>query len=41
MSAWRRVAIEKLPRHRQLIEHARGVGMLWVDLWLEFVHAGG
>jgi len=39
MSTWRRIAIEKLPQHRQLIEHSESVGMLWVDLWLKFVHA--
>jgi hypothetical protein len=39
MSAWRRVAIEKIPRYRKLIQRADTIGMLWVDLWLEFVHA--
>jgi hypothetical protein len=39
MSNWRRIAIEKLPQHRKLIEDSESVGMLWVDLWLRFVHA--
>ena len=39
MSAWRRVAIEKIPRYRRRIEHAENIGMLWVDLWLDFVRA--
>lgn len=39
MSAWRRVAIAKVPRLRQQIERAERVGMLWVELWLEFVRA--
>src|SRR5438093_1321124 len=39
MSAWRRVAIEKIPRYRMLIEHSESIGMLWVDLWCRFVRA--
>src|SRR5437868_5806976 len=39
MSAWRRAAIEKIPRFRKLIEESQSVGMLWVDLWFEFVKA--
>ena len=39
MSTWRRIAIEKLPQHRKLIEDSESVGMLWVDLWLKFVDA--
>ncbi|SRR5260370_39602282 len=39
MSAWRKIAIEKLPQHRGLIDRSQSVGMLWVDLWLIFVDA--
>ena len=39
MSAWRRVAIEKLPKQKELIAKSESVGMLWVDLWLVFVDA--
>src|SRR5436190_506874 len=39
MSAWRRVAIEKIPRLRKVVEHSESIGMLWVDLWHEFVRA--
>jgi hypothetical protein len=39
MSAWRRVAIAKIPRFRKLIEEAESVWMLWVDLWCQFVKA--
>ena len=39
MSAWRRVATEKLPKQRELIERSDSVGMLWVDLWAIFVLA--
>ena len=39
MSAWREIAIQKVPRHRRLIEESESVGMLWVDLWLRFVDA--
>ena len=39
MSAWRRVATEKLPKQRELIERSESVGMLWVDLWVIFVLA--
>jgi hypothetical protein len=39
MSAWRRIAIEKIPKLRELIERCESVGMLWVDLWLRFVDA--
>src|SRR6266436_1173893 len=39
MSAWRRVAAEKLPKQRELIERSESVGMLWVDLWGIFVLA--
>ena len=39
MSAWRKIAIENLPQHRELIDHSESVGMLWVDLWLIFVNA--
>jgi hypothetical protein len=39
MSAWRRIAIEKLRQHRGLIERCESVGRLWVDLWLIFVAA--
>jgi len=36
VSAWRRVAIEKLPEFREIIEAAETIGMLWIDLWLKF-----
>lgn len=39
MSAWRRIAIEKLPVQRDLIARSESVGMLWVDLWCVFVQA--
>lgn len=39
MSAWRKIALEKLTRHRGLIDRSESVGMLWVDLWLIFVDA--
>jgi hypothetical protein len=39
MSAWRRIAIEKLPKQRQLIAKSETVGMLWVDLWFVFLNA--
>jgi hypothetical protein len=39
MSTWRQIAIEKVPRHRRLIEESESAGMLWVDLWLRFVEA--
>src|SRR5947207_1342020 len=39
MSAWRRVAIEKIPRLRWLIEQSDSVWVLWVELWLCFVRA--
>jgi hypothetical protein len=39
MSAWRRVAAEKLPKQRELIQRSERVGMLWIDLWLRFMDA--
>ena len=39
MSAWRRIATEKIPKQRELIQHSENVGMLWVDLWFRFVDA--
>jgi hypothetical protein len=39
MSAWRRIAIEKLPKQRDLIAKSESVGMLWTELWLVFVDA--
>ena len=39
MSTWRRIAIEKLPQHRKLIQESESLGMLWVDLWVRFVNA--
>jgi hypothetical protein len=39
MSAWRRIAIEKLPKQKDLIAKSESVGMLWVDLWFVFVDA--
>jgi hypothetical protein len=39
MSAWRRIAIEKFPAHRPLVERSESVGMLWTDLWYIFVRA--
>jgi hypothetical protein len=39
MSAWRRIATEKIPKQRELIQRSESVGMLWVDLWLRFVDA--
>lgn len=39
MSAWRRVATEKLPQFAQLIDRSESVGMLWIDVWNKFEHA--
>ena len=39
MSAWRRIAIVKLPKQEGLIARSESVGMLWVDLWLIFLDA--
>jgi hypothetical protein len=39
MSAWRRAAIEKLPRFRTLIEQSESPGALWIDLFREFERA--
>lgn len=39
MSAWRRIAVQKIPKQRGLIERSESVGMLWVDLWFKFVEA--
>ena len=39
MSVWRKIAIEKLPKQKSLIEKSESVGMLWQDLWLVFVDA--
>ena len=39
MSAWRRVAIEKIPKQKALIAKSDSVGMMWVDLWLVFLDA--
>ena len=39
MSAWRKVAIEKLPEFRESIESAETPGMLWIDLLLKFEDA--
>ena len=39
MSAWRRVALEKLPEFRKIIEAAETPGMLWIDLRLKFEDA--
>ena len=39
MSAWRRVAIEKLPKQKDLIAKSESVGMLWDDLWCVFLDA--
>ncbi len=39
MSAWRRIAIAKLPKQKDLIAKSESVGMLWVDLWCVFVNA--
>jgi hypothetical protein len=39
MSAWRRIATEKIPKQRELIQTSESVGMLWVDLWLRFMDA--
>jgi len=39
VSAWRRVAIEKLPEFRHIIEAAETAGMLWIDLSLKFEDA--
>ena len=39
MDTWRHIAIQKVPRHRQLIEESESIGMLWIDLWLRFVDA--
>jgi len=41
MSAWRRIAAEKLPKHRHLVESSENLGMLWIDLWYVFVDAHG
>jgi len=39
MSTWRRVAIEKMPELRHLVEQSDTVGMLWIDLFGEFEKA--
>ena len=39
MSAWKRVATEKIPKQRDLIQRSESVGMLWVDLWFRFLDA--
>ena len=39
MSAWRRIAIEKLPQFKQKIEHSESIGMLWIDLFEAFGRA--
>jgi hypothetical protein len=39
MSAWRRVAIEKIPGYRKLIEQASNPMQLWTDLRWPFVRA--
>lgn len=39
MSAWRRVALEKLPECRELIEKADSIGLLWAYIWFEFENA--
>jgi len=39
MSAWRRVALAKMPKCRRQIEKADNIMMLWIDLWLEFERA--
>ena len=39
MSAWRRIATEKIPKQRELIQRSESVGMLWVDLWFQFLDA--
>jgi hypothetical protein len=37
--AWRRAAIEKIPRLRQLVDESDRIGLLWVELWHKFVRA--
>jgi hypothetical protein len=39
MSAWRRIAIEKLPQFEQKIEHSESIGILWIDLFEAFRRA--
>ena len=39
MSAWRRAAIERLPKLRAVAERSESVGMFWVELWWVFVDA--
>ena len=39
MSAWRKVALEKLPEFRKIIDAAETPGMLWIDLLLKFEDA--
>jgi hypothetical protein len=39
MSAWRRIAIEKIPAQKDLIAKSESVGMLWTDLWFVFLDA--
>ncbi len=36
MSSWRRIALEKLPEYRDLIEHADNPMALWIDLHIKF-----
>ena len=36
MSAWRRVALEKLPEYRRIIDEARSPMALWLELCLQF-----
>lgn len=36
MSAWKRIAFEKLPGYRYLIEEAENPMALWIELHLKF-----
>ena len=38
MSVWRRVALEKIPKLRRLIEAAPNVMALWIELQLKLAH---
>ena len=39
MSAWRRLALQRLQKCSKTIERAENIRSLWTDLWLEFERA--
>lgn len=36
VSSWKRIAIERLPKHKSMIERAKSPMALWINLWCEF-----